>query len=238
MSAPTHPPNNRPQVRPDHTCGTPSIVGTFSPRRMSHASEKSAGGWPSVSNGSAASHPMADHDPQLFRRDFGPDDGHHDDDNGDDDHHTNTELQILDSTVPRAAIYGNTSRFGMVKGSIAARKATAAAMRAYGKGGGGAPHHNPRQPEAHGTNPASMLPASVVVTTAGLSEDENERGSSIGLGMVSPSSVQGAFGREEGRPESAGVGRETDLLGPMGSFKELPKVNQSVGSVHKQRCSL
>lgn len=202
---------------------------------MSHASEKSSVGWPSVSNGSAAKHPMADHETRLFRKDFGPDGVHHDDDDGDENHYTNTEQQILDSTVPRAVIYGNTSRFGMVKGSIAARKATAAAMKAYATGSGDPPHHTQRQPsEVHSTSPASMLPPSVVVTTAGLSGDKNEKGASVGLGIVSPSSMQGGFGRGDGRAVSTGVGGEAGFLGPMGSFKELPKVNRFVGIVQRR----
>lgn len=116
--------------------------------------------------------------------------------------------------VPRV-LYGHTSRFGMVKGSIAARKATAAAIRATSPG---APVHQGQGSEGSNKIPG-VLPAHVtsIIKVGGAgreSSDSSDKSANMKHGLAEGNLVV-----------LAAVNEDEDLLGPMGSFKELPKVS-------------
>lgn len=163
---------------------------------MNGTNAEAPAGWSSDS--SAA--PVAD--PQLALGEFGPD--------GRDADYSQEVL----GTVPRV-LYGNTSRFGMVKGSIAARKATAAAIRAARAG---ASEHQHQESEGSNEIPA-VLPARVPTTTIVGDAGRESRVSSDKSANIEKGPAEGDL------VVPAVVNDDADLLGPMGSFKALPKVS-------------
>lgn len=117
----------------------------------------------------------------------------------------------------RRQFHGNTSRFGMVKESIAARKRTTTAASATEGRTNRVPTHAETDLKAHDANTATADIASVVHHTqrnAGQCErdDSNE---------IPPRSKRRSSGYKEEHDDSS------TLLGPMGSFNEVPKVSSA-----------
>lgn len=102
--------------------------------------------------------------------------------------------------------YGNTSRFGMVKGSIAARKATAATVAAATV----APARGLHVQSEPNTHAKGALASTLADTSTDPRHQRQDHGSDIFL--------------SEKRPEGS---EPDDLIGPMGSFNELPKVSSA-----------
>ena len=116
-------------------------------------------------------------------------------------------------TAPRI-LHGSTTRFGMVKGSIAARKATAAAASSKAR----------RLPATSATSssPTWTTTTDNPSTTTGNHQQEQRTND---LKVFS----------EEGGPFSSGLSlgdggeqERSHVLGPMGSYYELPKVSSAV----------
>lgn len=153
--------------------------------------------------------------------------------------------------VPRA-VYGNTSRFGMIKGSIAARKASAASAATAANarmlqaatdanGAKQSPTVSPSKPsllakrerattslaERATTSPAVDHPAAA----SGAQEERVERNGVVGFeendGNRSPGDTAVSF-KDTRKGEGSKEEEEAKLLlGPMGSFYELPKVSSA-----------
>lgn len=124
-------------------------------------------------------------------------------------------------------LYGSTSRFGMVKGSIAARRANAAAAAAAAKAR--SPQTKDTEQIPNSDSSKTSLLAVRAVTTAAATADgpEVETKETAHLdGSIDDNAAKGGEQNSEKGP------RENDeeanrLLGPMGSFYELPKVSSA-----------
>ena len=119
-------------------------------------------------------------------------------------------------------LYGNMSRFGMVKGSIAARRANAEAAAAAKVH---APQNETTEHASTLTSSKSSLLAARAATNAAAIGDAPEANPSETTQLDDEREdkfPEGEDNREKSRREEE---EETDrLLGPMGSFYELPKV--------------
>ncbi len=160
-------------------------------------------------------------------------------------YHNQGPMTSLGKSAPRALQYGNSSRFGMVKGSIAARRANAAAASAASAA---AKAQSPRAEQTAASSSASktsLLAAratTTAVATAGAS-NQHEAGRTNQLGS---NRIEAATAEEDCDPSSLRQtppgsnleqnvqGDENDdgwdssaLLGPMGSFYELSNVSSA-----------
>lgn len=115
--------------------------------------------------------------------------------------------KALPKSAPRL-LYGNTPRFDMVKGSIAARKATAAAVPK--KAGGFPVKFTESSPPNISSANEILAPAGTSALTEGVRPQNDSREDTL---------EETSLWREYGEGKTS--------LGPVGSFNELPKVSSA-----------
>lgn len=146
--------------------------------------------------------------------------------------------EAYDSEAAPRLLYGSTTRFGMVKGSIAARKATAAAAAA-GKVRRVSTKRSTSATSSTTANPA-RTPTSPPPTAKGehqqmrfsnlkvFEEDGSYSSTALKHGdeiFEAAADVEEVEDDEEHEDEEE---KERNLLGPMGSYYDLPKVSSAV----------
>lgn len=173
--------------------------------------EASAAGWsPAGWSPEAESTPLSDH--RLSASDFQIGNTSNNSSNN-----TNNQSYCQQVNAVPTLLYGNTSRFGMVKGSIAARKATAAALRAASASTSQQQHQAlavERIPEIVGAAIVAKSLARVKIGSGGPSNNIDDDVPSATRLSEEPEDCVHSISPADGE----------DVLGPMGSFKELPKV--------------
>lgn len=140
---------------------------------------------------------------------------------------TDDKSQASPSSVPRL-LYGDTSRFGMIKGSIAARKATAAATAAAATRTTDNVKQQTHKSGANDTPNSTTLTAPGGTAKAGLPRQQDRE-------LIPPDSIpaKGSNQNLAYPSQQSWEGEEDDhqyqqrCLGPMGSCNELPRVTSA-----------